>query len=66
MNELEKKREQIIERISKIEKDLRSQLNANLEDQAIQLENREVLESLIRVERANLDKINAELKSLNS
>lgn len=66
MTDLQKKREEILARINKIEKDLRGQLNTDLSEQAIQLENREVLEALIRVEKANLNKIEAQLKGLNS
>ena len=64
--ELITKKEELEARIQKIEKDLRGQLNADLSEQSIQLENRETLEALRRVEIANLDRVNREITALEA
>jgi RNA polymerase-binding transcription factor DksA len=62
--ELIKKRDEIQERLNKIEKDLRGNLDADLSEQSIQLENRETLEALRKVEIQELERLNAEIQKL--
>lgn len=62
--ELLAKKEEITKRLEKIEKDLRGQLDADLSEQSFQLENRETLEALRKVEIANLEQLNRDIASL--
>jgi RNA polymerase-binding transcription factor DksA len=59
--ELMIKKKELEERLEKIKKDLSTMLDANLEDQAIQLENRDVLLEIARVSEEELQRINIEL-----
>jgi RNA polymerase-binding transcription factor DksA len=62
--ELLAKKEEISKRIEKIEKDLRGQLDSDLSEQSLQLENRETLEALRKVEIANLEQLNKDIAKL--
>lgn len=62
--ELLAKKEEISKRLEKIEKDLRGQLDSDLSEQYLQLENRETLEALRKVEIANLEQLNKEIAKL--
>lgn len=58
---LEKKKE-LEERLEKIRRDLRNELSADFEEQATELENRDVLLEIARVTEEELAKIKSELK----
>lgn len=62
--QLEAKKAEITERLNKIEKDLKSPMEADLSEQSLQLENRQTLESLRKVEMENLKSIEEKLASL--
>ncbi len=64
IQELEAKRSELIERLEAIERDYRQGLERDAEEQAIQLENAEVLEGIARSARAELDRIEKELAAL--
>lgn len=61
---LDKKKE-LEERLAKIKKDLGHELSADFEEQATELENRDVLLEIARVTEEELTKINAELNASN-
>jgi RNA polymerase-binding transcription factor DksA len=58
------KRDQLVKRLEAIENDYRQGLDADAEEQAIQLENAEVLEGIARAAREELDRIEKELEEL--
>jgi hypothetical protein len=62
--ELLAKRDQLIDRLEAIEKDYRQGLDADAEEQAVQLENAEVLAGIARAAREELDRIEKELEEL--
>lgn len=55
--ELSAKRDELLQRLEAIKKDYRSGLSADSEEQAIQLENAEVLEEISRVTNEELQKV---------
>jgi len=66
--ELLQKREELIARIEKIHNDRtrkRGPFDPDLSEQAIELENQEVLAALDKVERAELERVERELRELN-
>ena len=62
--ELDAKRQELIERLEAIERDYRSGLDQDAEEQAVQLENAEVLEGIARAAREELERIEKELAVL--
>lgn len=62
--ELSAKREELIQRLEAIQKDYRSGLSADSEEQAIQLENAEVLEEISRVTNEELQKVTQALERI--
>ncbi len=59
------KRDELRERLEKIESDYRRGLDADAEEQAIQLENAEVLEGIAKVTAEELAKIEEQLAELS-
>ena len=55
------KREELVARIAAIRKDLKTGLDANLDDQAIQLENYEVLQRLLEQAADEIARIDQQL-----
>jgi len=64
IRDLETRRAQLIERLESIEQDYRRGLDKDAEEQAIQLENAEVLEGIARSARDELTRVEAELAAL--
>lgn len=65
LDDLKNKRSELLERLAAIEKDYRRGLDADAEERAIQLENREVLagiEKSTREELARIEKLIVELE----
>ena len=63
---LEARRKELKERIAAIHRDLGRGLEKDYEEQAIQLENLEVLQEIARVAEEDLRKVELELAGLNS
>jgi RNA polymerase-binding transcription factor DksA len=63
--ELIEERKKIEERIKHLEKDLKSPLSQDLDENAMQIKNREVLYSLYEVEKQNLVRIEGEIINSN-
>ncbi len=63
-DELLTKQHQLIERVTAIKRDFEKGLDPNLEEQAIQLENYEVLQRLLEQANLELDKIDEQLKKM--
>ena len=63
---LEARRKELKERIAAIHRDLGRGLEKDYEEQAIQLENLEVLQEIARVAEEDLHKVELELAGLNS
>ena len=64
ISELQGKRRELLERLEAIERDYRQGLDQDAEEQAIQLENAEVLEGIARAAREELERIEKELAQL--
>jgi len=64
ISELTKKRDELRERLAAIERDYRAGLSADSEEQAIQLENEEVLNGIARATAEELARIEARLQQL--
>jgi len=62
--ELMTKKAELEERLEKIKNDFKSGLDADWEEQAVQLENRDVLLEIARVSEEELQKINAALQEM--
>lgn len=62
LENLKKKRQNFEERIKRLENELKKPLTMDPEDNAIDEEDREILNSLYRIEKENLAKIDAEIK----
>ena len=62
--ELMTKKAELEERLKKIKDDFKSGLDADWEEQAVQLENRDVLLEIARVSEEELQKINAALQKM--
>jgi RNA polymerase-binding transcription factor DksA len=60
---LKDKKKELEERLEKIKNDIKGGLDADLKEQAIQLENRDVLLEIARVTEEELQKINASLQN---
>lgn len=66
LKNLQEKSQRIRERILKFENDLKQPLVIDLEDNAVEEGSREILYSLYQVEKANLEKIESDIKELSS
>ena len=64
ITELQTKRRELLERLEAIERDYRQGLDQDAEEQAIQLENAEVLDGIARAARDELERIEQELAQL--
>ena len=62
--QLEAKRDELRERLQKIETDYRQGLDRDAEEQALQLENAEVLAEIARTTREELDRVEEQLADL--
>ncbi len=63
--ELNKRRDELRERLAAIRRDLGGGLARDLEDQAQQLENQDTLMEIARVTEAELEKVEAQLRDLD-
>ena len=63
-SELLEKRRELEERLDKIKADIRGGLNSDFEEQAVELENRDVLLEIARVTEEELQKIKQQLDQL--
>ncbi|MFK7815204.1 MAG: hypothetical protein AB8B92_02615 [Gammaproteobacteria bacterium] len=63
-DELLTKQHELIDRVTAIKRDFESGLDPDLEEQAVQLENYEVLHKLLEQANAELDKIDEKLKKM--
>jgi RNA polymerase-binding transcription factor DksA len=63
-DELLTKQHKLIERVTAIKEDFERGLDPDLEEQAVQLENYEVLQKLLEQANAELDKIDKQLKKM--
>ncbi len=63
--ELMKKRKELMERVEAIKADYRRGLDADSEERAVQLENRETLQEIERVTLEEIAKIDEQLKTLD-
>ncbi len=61
--ELMRGRDELIKRLEAIRKDLRGGLDADSKEQAIQLENMQVLQEIARVTEENLKQINHQISA---
>jgi hypothetical protein len=59
--ELVRSRDELLKRLDAIRKDLRGGLDADSKEQAIQLENMQVLQEIARVTEVNLQQINKQI-----
>lgn len=64
-DELLKKQQELIDRITAIKKDFERGLDRDLEEQALQLENYEVLQRLLEQAAAELEKIEIQLTKMS-
>lgn len=62
--ELQKRREELRQRLAQIEQDYRRGLPADSEEQSIQLENAEVLDGIARATAEELERVEARLAEL--
>lgn len=65
MTELKKLREErrkLEERIKRLENELKKPLSNDLEEDAVEEQNREILYSLYQVEKENLNRVDAEIR----
>ena len=60
-----KKKQELQERLEKIQQDMRHKLSADSEEQAIELENRDVVMEIARVTEEELASVNAKLNATN-
>ncbi len=63
--ELIKRRKELMDRVDAIKADYRRGLDADSEERALQLENRETLEEIERVSLEEIAKIDEQLKALD-
>lgn len=63
--ELLKKRQELVDRVNAIKADYRRGLDADSEERAIQLENRETLNEIERVSLEEIARIDEQLKALD-
>ena len=65
LEELIQSRDELLKRLEAISKDLRGGLDADSKEQAIQLENMQVLQEIARVTKENLWQINKQIAALS-
>ena len=65
LEELIQSRDELLKRLAAISKDLRGGLDADSKEQAIQLENMQVLQEIARVTQENLQQINKQIAALS-
>ena len=65
LDELTQSRDELLKRLEAIRKDLRGGLDADSKEQAIQLENMQVLQEIARVTDENLQQINKQISALS-
>jgi hypothetical protein len=65
LEELIQSRDELLKRLEAISKDLRGGLDADSKEQAIQLENMQVLQEIARVTQENLWQINKQIAALS-
>lgn len=63
--DLKEQRKRLEERIKRLENDLKSPLSKDMEEDAVETKNRDVLYSLYRIEKQNLARIDAEIMKSN-
>jgi len=63
-DELLTKQHELIDRVTAIKRDFEKGLDPDLEEQAVQLENYEVLQRLLEQANTELDKIDEQLKKM--
>ncbi len=63
-DELLKKQHELIDRVKAIKRDFENGLDPDLEEQALQLENYEVLQRLLEQANLDLDKIDRQLEKM--
>lgn len=61
--DLLEQRRKLEERIKRLEKDLKSPLYPDKDDDAVEIKNRDILYSLYQVEKKNLERLNAEISN---
>lgn len=61
LKDLKEQRRKLEDRIKRLEEELKKPLTSDLEDDAIEEENREVLYGLYQVEKENLAKVDADI-----
>jgi hypothetical protein len=64
LEKLHEKRQEILKKILQIESDLKKPLKMDLDDNAQEEGNREILNGIYKVEKDNLDKIDKEIESI--
>ena len=64
--DLEIQKLSLMDRISRLEADLKAPLDADFHEQASQLSNQIILKRLLEVERSNLRKLNFEIQKLSA
>ena len=62
-DELIQSRDELLNRLEAIRKDLRGGLDADSKEQAVQLENMQVLQEIARVTEENLQEINKQISA---
>ena len=65
LEELIQSRDELLNLLAAISKDLRGGLDADSKEQAIQLENMQVLQEIARVTQENLQQINKQIAALS-
>jgi hypothetical protein len=65
LDELTQNRDELLKRLEAIRKDLRGGLDADSKEQAIQLENMQVLQEISRVTEENLQQLNKQISALS-
>jgi len=65
LDELTQNRDELLKRLEAIRKDLRGGLDADSKEQAIQLENMQVLQEIARVTEENLQQLNKQISTLS-
>ncbi len=66
LDELTQNRDELLKRLEAIRKDLRGGLDADSKEQAIQLENMQVLQEIARVTDENLQQINKQISAIST
>lgn len=63
---LQSRRKELTQRLDAIQRDLGRGLDRDLEEQAIQLENMEVLQEIARVAQQELDEVEQQIAEMNA